>query len=371
MDNFYIKTLILKNFQKHSNLTLEFTNNINLIIGESATGKSTILRAISWLFFPNSIKGDVVKKENTKKTSVKAILSNGIIIERIKGTTVNRYILNDKDTFDAVGKGELPEQLQKALRVKNIEIDKEKINLNIAKQIALPFLLDKSGTFRMKLFNKMTGNDILDKMFQDYNKEILQLNRKVKSEDERLIEIDKEIENVSERKKIIQEKYNKFKELYESIKTQLELYNSLKEKFNKLQEIQETLKITKEKLNKISIVSDTTFKNLKETSEKHAMLSHLYDKFTTLKEQKTTITNKLKKIKFIEDDKIFLNLKHLAEKEIKLNQQLKIYKQLKDSIADIKNKLKLKSKELEEGIEKFNKLLKEEGVCPLCKQRIT
>jgi hypothetical protein len=46
-----------------------------------------------------------------------------------------------------------------------IEVDGEEIYLNSAKQIAMPFLFDKPASFRMKLFNKLTGTDLLDKLF--------------------------------------------------------------------------------------------------------------------------------------------------------------------------------------------------------------
>ena len=73
----WIHQLILKNFQKHSNLTLDFFSEVNVLYGATDAGKSCVRRAISWVFF-GIPQGDVIRKEGTKKTSVKVILSNDI-----------------------------------------------------------------------------------------------------------------------------------------------------------------------------------------------------------------------------------------------------------------------------------------------------
>ena len=178
----WIHQLILKNFQKHSDLTLDFISGVNVLYGKTEAGKSCIRRAFSWLFF-GIPQGNVIRKENTKKTSVKGILNNGISVERIKSASVNAYILNipgkKEQRFDSVGR-KIPEEIQLALKTSLIEIDKETINLNIADQIALPFLMDESGTFRSKLFNKITGSEITDKVLQDLNKDILKISREEK-----------------------------------------------------------------------------------------------------------------------------------------------------------------------------------------------
>lgn len=41
-----IKKVILYNFESHVNTTINFTDNFNLIVGESNSGKSAIIRAM-------------------------------------------------------------------------------------------------------------------------------------------------------------------------------------------------------------------------------------------------------------------------------------------------------------------------------------
>lgn len=211
----YIKSIELINFQKHDSLTVNFTNGINVIVGSSDAGKSCIRRAIEYCLFNNKIDG--IRKEGTKKTSVKIILDNGAIIERIRTASINRYILTvngEEKTFDSIGKT-TPQEIKDVIGINPIEVDGEELWLNSAHQIALPFLFDKSPTWRMKLFNKLTGNDLLDKLFVQFNKDILRIGRDHKSNTERLEYLDKELET----KEIEKEQ---LEAIHKTVKSQIE-----------------------------------------------------------------------------------------------------------------------------------------------------
>jgi putative ATP-dependent endonuclease of OLD family len=41
-----IAKLILKNFRRFDNTTIEFTSGLNLLVGDNEAGKSTVLEAI-------------------------------------------------------------------------------------------------------------------------------------------------------------------------------------------------------------------------------------------------------------------------------------------------------------------------------------
>lgn len=180
-----LRSLTLTNFQKHTSLKLQFSEGVNIIYGPSDAGKSCIRRAISFLFF-GSPHHDGIRKEGTKQTSVSAILSSGWEVERIKSASINRIILRKdgiEKTFDAIGSN-IPDEVKTVLEVRELEIADETLNLNIAEQVTLPFLEDKPATFRAKLFNTLTGNDLLDKVVQNINKELLSFSREGKSEAE-------------------------------------------------------------------------------------------------------------------------------------------------------------------------------------------
>ena len=43
-----IKSLHIQNFQSHKKTTLKFHKGINVVIGQSDSGKSAIIRALNW-----------------------------------------------------------------------------------------------------------------------------------------------------------------------------------------------------------------------------------------------------------------------------------------------------------------------------------
>jgi len=213
----YLTKLEFTNWQKHAHLIINLKEGVNCIYGESGTGKSCIRRGIEFLLGESFTKG---RKEGTKQTSVKGWFSNGVILERIRSTSINRYIFNNGkgsvSTFDAVGK-ETPDEIKTLLPLYPIEIDDEKVNLNFSSQISLPFLFDKSPTTRMKLFNKLSGNEIIDKLFVQFNKDILVMNRNLREGKEQLIIQEKNVNEKEIEKEQIEYKYQKAQKTFKTV----------------------------------------------------------------------------------------------------------------------------------------------------------
>jgi DNA repair ATPase RecN len=224
----WIHKLILTNFQKHSELTLDFTSRVNYIYGPSDAGKSCIRNAIGFLFFGEP-SNDSIRKEETKQTSVKAILDNGIEVERIKSASINRYVITkegNKQVYDSIG-AKIPEDVQKILQTSLIEIEKETLNLNISEQVTLPFLLDQSASFRAKLFNVLTGNDLLDKIIQNTNKELLGIGREIKTNQE-FVEVNTpKLNTITEEFQIQKQKLQSFNSLFAILTQKINVLKSL------------------------------------------------------------------------------------------------------------------------------------------------
>lgn len=62
LKNMELKKLNLKNFRGYENATIDFSSNINLIIGRNDVGKSTVMDAIE-IFFNGDSKSSIVKAE--------------------------------------------------------------------------------------------------------------------------------------------------------------------------------------------------------------------------------------------------------------------------------------------------------------------
>ncbi len=360
--------LELKYFQIHTHLIVTFTDGVNIIQGESDAGKSCIVRALKWLYF-NEPKGDVIRKEDSKKTSVIATLNNGVTVEKIKSSSVNAYILNipgqKEKRFDAVGK-KIPDEIKQALEITTFEVAGEEIILNISNQIGLPFLLDKPGTFRMKLFNKLTGNDIIDKVFQGLNKDILQVGREEKLQKEHLEEGKSALMELTKAEQICQVSLDKTEEEYTLLKKKVEKYNKINECKENLTNVNKELQDTEDKLNGIHIIKKDKIIDLKQTIERYDRLNEQLYKIKRVKKELLEVENKLKIIKVPK-----INVKDLRDKIEKLTKYQKIIAQLND-INTQSDSLITKSDNLIKQIEldnkKYKELLKEIKVCPFFKK---
>src|SRR6185295_5958877 len=234
-----IQKVEIKNFQKHKDLTLSFSDKVNVVFGESGVGKSCIRRALEWCLFNASIDG--VRKQGTKETSVKVFLQNGIWIERVRSASKNQYRFHNGDgvvvAFDAIGKT-IPDEIKNAIGIASIKLDKDEIYLNSSPQISLPFLFDVSGTERMKLFNRLTGNDVLDELLVSFNKDILRVGKDLKSEEEKFLILEKSVEEKEIEKEKLEAIFKKGEGAVKKTKECFEEYHKLQE----LKELQTKLK---------------------------------------------------------------------------------------------------------------------------------
>ena len=244
-----LNKLIRKICQRHCDLQINFTNGVNVLTGASDTGKSCIRRAIEWLFQNENIDG--IRKVGTKQTSVEAILSNGYSVERIRSISINRYKIKKGDNiqvFDSIGKT-IPDEVKQVLGVFPIVVDGEEIYLNSQPQIGLPFLFDRSPAFRMKLFNKLTGNDVLDRLFTQFNKDILGIKRNLKLEGDQFEERSEilssktiEMEKAVAKHKILKNRLESLKQKHEKYCKLLKVKELMESNYGKKKNIVDNLK---------------------------------------------------------------------------------------------------------------------------------
>lgn len=409
----WLRQLKLSNFQKHSDLTLDFTQGVNIIHGHSDAGKSCIRRAIGFLFFGDPRTDSVIRKEGTKVTSVIALLDNGTEVERVKSSSINRYIIripNQKElVYDSIG-ATIPEEVQNVLQMKLVEIDQDSLNLNISEQVSMPFLTDMPGSTRLKLFNKLCGNDLLDVVVANFNKEILHIN--------------KELKNV---KQILEINNPKVESLTKEITSRKSLLSSLEEKrikiekdvskYNKLKELQLNFQSNKQalsavigELNSIKTCDEAAIASLKSqvqmltalTSLKTAFilckkelegvstqislvkapelngeaLRGLLKRLETLisfrrgilsnKESLDTLLGQLKEIKITE-----INANALKSKIDQIKQLQTLSKKLKEYVDQkniVSNEYYAVSRILPMDEQEYKNILKEAKICPICKQ---
>lgn len=368
----WLKKLTLKNFQKHESLTLEFTPGVNYIYGHSDAGKSCIRRAIGFLFFGEPRADAVIRKEGTKQTSVLGLLDNGTEVERVKSATINRYVVrvpgSKEQVYDSIG-ATIPEEVQQVLQASVVTIDKESLNLNMADQISMPFLTDVPGTFRLKLFNKLTGNDLIDKVVQNINKEILSLGREIKI-DQDVIDTNKPLLETIENK--ISSRENVLKE-YQTIRYELNdkvlKLKTLEDLYTQMTKAKENIAANSEVLGKIKTIDETTIETIKSRLVTLKALETLKLALDMSRKNISESEAQLKEVgsSEVSTEEVKKKIDHLKELEI-----------IKDEISLRNNNIKKLEEELYDknqalltGNDEYKSLLRETKICPTCKAEMT
>lgn len=345
----YIKKLTLHNFQKHSELEIKFNKGVNVLEGETGSGKSCIVRAIQWLCYNEGRTKDL-RKENTKKTKVLCVLDNAISITRFVSNSTNGYIIKkdgEEKRYDSIGRG-VPEEVQKVIRMVPLEVNNENLILNIDKQIDMPFLIGRSDGFKAKLFNKLTGSEIIDYVLKSTNSDKLESKRKIKDIEERLEEYDEKEEDLKNRKKELKKLLEKIQKTLKKEKTKSEL-----ERFV------DTVEKTNNINNKLKKLKELSISGLKKLQEKYKKYLKLKDNIDSQKD----INDKLQTSISTLADKI-PNLEEIAKNIQQFVKLQKIDRKIK------KVDLTSLDKKLENYKKKYKKKLKDKGICPVCNQNI-
>lgn len=137
----------LENFQSISKANLEFIQGINIIVGQSNSGKSAILRAIKGAITnPNGSQRYI--KNGTKEFKVN-LDYEGNQIEWSRSSKSPTYKING-ESYQKVGGSTLVDILDKS----GFVLYDGKELMNIESELELPFPFDKSNTELFKLFEK-------------------------------------------------------------------------------------------------------------------------------------------------------------------------------------------------------------------------
>lgn len=284
----WIKKIELENVQRHKHLVLNLREGVNILSGKTGVGKTCIMRALQWIL-ANDFSSDDIRKDETKKTVVSLTLDNDIIISRTKSESINRYEIKYPDKDEVVKHDDfgrtVPKEVADIFNMPIMDIDKEDVILNIQSQQDRHFLLHSKATFRSKVLNKLTGNDLLDRIIKSFNSDLLGLNK----EERRLKE---ELESKTKEKEILESDFNTKETLYKKVLSQSNNLKIMKEELEEAELLMTDLTKTHEELSNINIGLDDI-------------------------EIPTVVDFKAKIEDFIEIDKIYHNL--LGNKELQDN----------------------------------------------------
>lgn len=195
----YINKIVLENFQAFEKGEFNLSPNLNILVGVSNVGKSSVARALSLVLFNQWDKSWV--KFGAKYCKITILTDTGIEVVREKGEKVNRYILllpnQPEQLFEAFGTG-VPEQVQQALRINEVQVDTtDKLNLNLAGQMDALFLLSQTGSYRAKVLGKLSGATYLDHAIRELNKDKRQISGEKNLKDLEITELQTQVDKLS------------------------------------------------------------------------------------------------------------------------------------------------------------------------------
>lgn len=220
-------------FQAHKKSILNFSSGLNVIIGSTHKGKSSIMRSIRWLF-DNKPRGDGFRSHFTKKaTRVSGQFKDTPIITRSRGKK-NIYKIGDQKPLKAIGV-EVPEEVKK---ITNID------PVNIQSQGDKYFMLQQSPGQRAKDINEIVGLTIIDKALTNITSKINTLNSNAAF-------LESEIES-EEEKKSKYENLDRHEKRIKSIRKSLVSKKTLSNRIAGLNEIIDTVQIKEEKIKTIT-----------------------------------------------------------------------------------------------------------------------
>lgn len=170
-----ISGLHVQNFQSHRVSTLELYPGVNAIIGESDSGKTALIRALSWAL-TNRPLGDEFRSDWGGDTRVRVDLADDISVTRSKQGKKNAYILAgegvDDQEFEAL-RGEVPEQIARALDIGP---------LGVQRQLDAPFLLSETPGEVARRLNQSVNLDAIDRALSNAGRRTRELTTIIKME---------------------------------------------------------------------------------------------------------------------------------------------------------------------------------------------
>ena len=344
----------LRNFQIHKKLDIEFDEKITSIRGSNDSGKSSIIRAIYWVFY-NQPTGDwmcrIDEDGKVEDASVKIIFKDGTIVKRIKGEKINKYIV-DNEVYENFGFG-VPEPVQEKLKIFKFVTNKFEFPIHVGMQDELPFLIHESSTAKSSILDKLTGMSILQKGITQFGKESLAITKEIKR-------VELEIEKDSEKLKEIPDIDN-IQNSLDNIKSLEEQKENLILEVEKLKRIEQSL----EKVNKI-------IENNQDIPK--------FTELLILVEDRKKLLEKLEKLEKLENDlrsckkdldlyipsldleKINDLIDELENKHV----EIKKFKDMYEKLKIVDNTILMEYSHLESLEKQEKKFYKENPLCPLC-----
>jgi DNA repair exonuclease SbcCD ATPase subunit len=363
----YFTTLTLEDFQGHTKSVFNLDKGLNVIVGLSNAGKSSISRALQFILMGSPWDKSWVRF-GSKYCKITLETSTGITVLRIKGDKVNKYTLTlpnqQPQDFESFGVG-VPEAIQQALNIHEVQINNtESLNLNVALQHDNLFLLSAVPSVRARVLGKLSGADILDSSIQSINKDKRQLTAEKQSKELELVDL-----QAQESKLALIESYST---IIQDIESKLTSLSTQEARLQAVRSLFQRVKVLKANWTRetaieaaLANIDLSSIGQLAQRVDKIGKISLLLDRIV---KQRYTEQNILKQTELLKQIDLTV-IPFLDSKILKINkiralhsnfcQVLSQIQSKEVSLQDIEQKYKLVKQQ-------YSDILKEGKICPIC-----
>ena len=194
MSNFKVQ---VKNYQIIKNAEAEFVPGLNVIVGPSNNGKTSFIKAIKSLIYTEP--GSTPIRHGTQAYIV-GVQYNGHTVILQKGLKDAAYLV-DGEKYTKYGTT-TPEEVSKALGIRELELNGKKEKINFWDQMNYPFLLDKSSTELFRFIVDSGEDDQISAALKDMVSDRQNINKEINQIQGSIIVLD---EQISSKTKTIEE----------------------------------------------------------------------------------------------------------------------------------------------------------------------
>lgn len=315
-----IKKVILENFQSHKYTELDFNENLNIIVGETDSGKTAIFRALKWALY-NEPQGDYFIREGKNDVSVSVYFTSGHIIKRSRTKSKNRYEIiypdENSQVFEGFGSS-VPREVTQISKMPKLNIGgRENRAVNLSEQLDPPFLLSESPSIKALAIGKLVEADIVDNALSTVNIDLKNYNRDKSSLSEEIKSIKSDLEEFNYLDKL-EEDIKKLEEINDKIKKLEDRKNFLERLLSIYSEVEKEIEVRRNLLENLDFINELEllYSKLELKSSELKSLdnkNNIYTKIKTDLNDKSETIERLKYIEEVYDNSIILdfNIKKL------------------------------------------------------------
>jgi DNA repair exonuclease SbcCD ATPase subunit len=346
-----IKSIELSNFRPHISLKLKNLHpNLNVFIGDTGTGKTSIFRALRLLLENVPQSGvKLYKFIKDKKIGIKANINDILVWRSDKKYTIKK---DDGPAINITAFGKkIPKPVKDIINLQDI---------NWQSQIQPPFLVIENGGAIAKILNPIMGSEESDLIINKVKEQVGKLRGDFKllnsiiSDNEKIC---KQLQNIGKHKKVLEEIQMHIRHLQGSER----LIFSISEKLLEIRKIDKII---------IHPIKLNSFK--KRMKEIESLIENSFELKTNINRMEDKV-NKFKNLKHVS---VKLYLEAIKEMEDKRTEKIALQGDI-DRIESLLKSYEIIDEELENGLEQYSKLKEKWNkefsklkICLLCEQEI-